>query len=320
LVVLIFSEAAPKTLAALHPERIAFPAAFVYYPLLKITYPIVWLTNAASNGVLFLFGVRSGDVSLTALTREELRTIVHEAGGRISNRYQQMLLSILDLEKVTVDDVMVPHNEIVGIDLDDDTAEIERIINQSQHTRLPVYNDNIDQIVGILHLRRLANLAQRSFDQDALTRLLAEPYFVPEGTPLSTQLVQFQRRRERIALIVDEYGDIQGIVTLEDILEEIVGEFTTDPADDVEDVVQEGPDTFLVSGTANIRELNRSQGWQLPTDGPKTLNGLIVELLETIPEPSTCVKISGYPLEIIASDDNRIRTVRIGQRITEATD
>jgi Mg2+/Co2+ transporter CorB len=317
LVVLIFSEAAPKTLAALHPERIAFPAAIIYYPLLKITYPIVWLTNVASNGVLFLFGVRSGDSELTPLTREELRTVVHEAGGRISNRYQKMLLNILDLEKVTVDDVMVPHNEIIGIDLDDDTAEIERIINRSEHTRLPVYSDNIDRIVGILHMRRLANLAQRTFDQDALRRLLDEPYFVPEGTPLSTQLVQFQRRGERIALVVDEYGDIQGIVTLEDILEEIVGEFTTDPADQVDDVVREGPDSFLVSGTANIRELNRTQGWDLPTDGPKTLNGLIVEMLETIPEPSTCVNISGYPLEIVASNDNRVRTVRIGPRLSD---
>ena len=318
LVVLIFSEAAPKTLAALHPERIAYPAAIVYYPLLKITYPIVWLTNVASNGVLFLFGVRSGNSELDPLTREELRTIVHEAGGRISSRYQQMLLSILDLEQVTVDDVMVPHNELIGIDLADDPKEIEKIITESVHTRLPVYEDNIDQIVGILHLRHLANLAQRSFDKSSLRQILVEPYFVPEGTPLSTQLVQFQRRRERIALVVDEYGDIQGIVTLEDILEEIVGEFTTDPADQVEDVVREGPDSYLVNGAANIRELNRTQGWELPTDGPKTLNGLIVELLETIPEPSTCLKVSGYPLEIVASDDNRVRTVRIGQRLAGA--
>jgi Mg2+/Co2+ transporter CorB len=317
LVVLIFSEAAPKTLAALHPERVAFPAALIYYPLLKVTYPIVWLVNVASNGVLYLFGVRSGDAELAPLTREELRTLVHEAGGRISSRYQQMLISILDLEKVTVDDVMVPHNEIVGIDLEDDADEIEQIINRSEHTRLPVYEGDIDKIVGILHLRRLANLAQRSFDNASLRRLLVEPYFVPEGTPLSTQLVQFQRRRERIALVVDEYGDIQGIVTLEDILEEIVGEFTTDPADTDEDVVREGPESFLVNGTANIRELNRSQGWELPTDGPKTLNGLIVEMLETIPEPSTCLMISGYPLEIVAADDNRVRTVRIGNRIQE---
>ena len=317
LVVLIFSEAAPKTLAAMHPERLAFPAAMIYYPLLKIMYPIVWLTNVASNGVLYLLGVRGSDSELQPLTREELRTVVHEAGGRISSRYQQMLLSILDLEKVSVDDVMVPHNEIIGIDLDDEIEEVEAIISKSEHTRLPVYEDNIDNIVGILHLRRLANLAPLSFDKTSLRELLDEPYFVPEGTPLSKQLVQFQRRRERVALVVDEYGDIQGIVTLEDILEEIVGEFTTDPADQIEDVVREGPDSFLVSGTANIRELNRAQGWELPTDGPKTLNGLILELLETIPEPSTCLKISGYPLEIVASDDNRVRTVRIGPRVAE---
>jgi Mg2+/Co2+ transporter CorB len=318
LVVLIFSEAAPKTLAAMHPERLAFPAAIIYYPLLKITYPIVWMTNLASNGVLWLLGVRGRDAQLHSLTQEELRTIVHEAGGRISNRYRSMLLSILDLEKVTVDDVMVPHNEIIGIDLDDDPADIERIITDSQHTRIPVYRDNIDKVIGILHMRRLANLAQRSFDKEALTELLDEPYFVPEGTPLSTQLVQFQRRRKRIALVVDEYGDIQGIVTLEDILEEIVGEFTTDPADDDEDVIKEGANTWLVDGTANIRDLNRSQNWDLPTDGPKTINGLILELLETIPNPRTCLKINGYPIEIVETDDNRIRTVRVGLRVAES--
>jgi len=315
LIVIIFSEAAPKTLAALHPERLAFPAAMIYYPLLKITYPIVWLTNVASNGVLFLFGVRDKGNDLHALTREELRTVVHEAGTRISSRYQQMLISILDLERVTIDDVMVPHNEIIGIDLDDDDADIEKTISESQHTRLPVYRDNIDKVIGILHLRRLANLARKHFDKDTLQELLTEPYFVPEGTPLSTQLVHFQHRRERIAMVVDEYGDIQGIVTLEDILEEIVGEFTTDPADDVDDVVKVNADTFLVDATVNIRELNRSQGWDLPTDGPKTLNGLIVELLETIPEASTCLKINGYPIEIIESDENRIRSVRVGERL-----
>jgi len=319
LVVLIFSETAPKTLAALRPERVAFPAAMVYYPLLKITYPLVWLTNMCANGVLFLFGVRSSHTELQALTREELRTVVHEAGSRISVRYRTMLLSILDLEKVTVDDVMVPHNEVIGIDLDSDDDEIERIVSDSEHTRLPVYRDSIDQVIGVLHLRKLANLAKTALTKNTLQQLLTEPYFVPEGTPLSTQLVQFQRRRERIALVVDEYGDIQGIVTLEDILEEIVGEFTTDPADSDEDVVSEGSDTFLVDATANIRELNRSQDWELPTDGPKTLNGLIVELLETIPTPGTCLKVNGYPIEIMETDDNRVRTVRVGQRDDTAT-
>ena len=315
LAVLIFSEAAPKTLAALHPERLAFPAALVYYPLLKITYPIVWLTNAASNGVLFLLGVRESGSDLQSLTREELRTLVYEAGARLSPRYRKMLLSILDLEKVTVDDVMVPHNEIIGIDLNSDNATIETIIRDSEHTRMPVYRDDIDQVVGILHFRRLANLAQQAISKETLERLLSEPYFIPEGTPLSTQLVQFQRRRERIALVVDEYGDIQGIVTLEDILEEIVGEFTTDPADAEVDVIKETSNTFLVDATANIRELNRSQNWNLPTDGPKTINGLIIEMLETIPAPGTRLKINGYPIEIVETDDNRIRSVRVGRHV-----
>ncbi len=314
LVILIFAEAAPKTLAALHPERVAFPAAIVYYPLLKITYPLVWLTNMAANGLLFLFGVRSSHTELQALTREELRTVVHEAGSRIASQYRQMLLRILDLEKVTVDDVMVPHNEIVGVDLDAEPSEIESIIGNSEHTRLPVYRDNIDQVVGILHLRRLATIAQKELTENALQSVLSEPYFVPEGTPLTKQLVQFQRRRERIALVVDEYGDIQGIVTLEDILEEIVGEFTTDPAGTEDDVISEGADSFLVDASANIREVNRSQNWDLPTDGPKTINGLIVELLETIPEPNTCLKVNGYPIEIVEVDDTRIRAVRIGER------
>jgi Mg2+/Co2+ transporter CorB len=320
LVVLIFAEAAPKTLAAMNPERIAFPAALIYYPLLKVTYPIVWLTNLASNGVLFLCGVRDDGGDKHSLTREELRTVVHEAGTRMSSRYRQMLLSILDLEKVTVDDVMVPHNEINGIDLDDDEDEILKAISASEHSRLLVYRDDMEKIIGILHLKRLASLANKKFDKTILQELLSEPYFVPEGTPLSTQLVQFQRRRQRIAMVVDEYGDIQGMVTLEDILEEIVGEFTTDPGDDIDDVVKDGANTYIVDATANIRELNRSQGWELPIDGPKTLNGLIVELLETIPAPKTCVNIGGYPIEIVEADDNRVRTVRVGQRELEFAD
>ena len=315
LVVLIFAETAPKTMAALHPERVAFPAAYIYFVLLKVLYPLVWLTNVMANAVLYLLGLRNTDTDGYALSREELRTVVYEAGARISGKYRQMLVSILDLEKVTVDDVMVPHNEIIGINLDDDEDEIQKTIAESQHTRLPVYRDDIDQVIGVLHLRNLANVADKRVSKDMLKALVSEPYFVPEGTPLSMQLVQFQRRRERIAMVVDEYGDIQGIVTLEDILEEIVGEFTTDPADDEDDVVKDRADSFLVDATANIRELNRSQDWELPTDGPKTLNGLIVEMLETIPKPDTCLKINGYPIEIVEADDNRIRSVRVGQRV-----
>jgi Mg2+/Co2+ transporter CorB len=315
IVVLIFAETAPKTMAALYPERVAFPAAYIYYPLLKVLYPIVWLVNVMANGVLFLLGQNKGDAEGHALSREELRTVVYEAGTRISGRYRKMLVSILDLEKVSVDDVMVPNNEIIGIDLDDDIEEIAELIRNSEHTRLPVYRDTIDQVVGILHLRKLANLfSEEKIDKDIIESLLADPYFVPEGTPLSTQLIQFQKGRLRFALVVDEYGDIQGIVTLEDILEEIVGEFTTDPADDEDEIVRESENTFLVDGAANIREMNRTMNCNLPIDGPKTLNGLVLEYLETIPDSGTGLKIEGYPIEIIETKDNKVQLARIHVR------
>ena len=311
LVVLIFVETAPKTLAALQPERVAFPAAYIYYPLLKIFYPLVWLTNIMANGVLWLLGLRKTDAEGYTLSREELRTVVYEAGARISGKYRQMLLSILDLEKVTVDDVMVPHNEIIGIDLDNDIQKIISLLRSSEHTRLPVYRDNIDNVQGILHLRKIANIfTQPDFTKDKLEELLEEPYFVPEGTPLSTQLMQFQRAHRRFALVVDEYGDIQGIVALEDILEEIVGEFTTDPAADEEDVIQETENSWLVNGMANIRELNKLMSWNLPTTGPKTVSGLIVEQLQTIPESGTDLRINKHRIEIIEARRNRVRLAR----------
>lgn len=313
LAVLIFCEAAPKTLGALHPERLAFPAALIYYPLLKITYPIVWLTNIAANGILYLFGIRKDEADSHALTQDELRTVVLEATDRIPRKYRSMLTSILDLEKVTVDDVMVPHNEIIGIDLDSNTEEIMAIIEKSEHTRLPVFKSNIDNVVGLLHLRRIANNAHLAgFDKEMLKKLVDEPYYVPEGTPLNTQLVQFQKLRKRIAFVVDEYGDIQGIVTLEDILEEIVGEFTTDPSNhDDDNVVKEDNNTFLVGGAANIREVNRTMNWALPTNGPKTLNGLIIEYLEIIPKSGANLKIEGYQIEIVETKENRVKTARI---------
>ena len=315
LLVLVFAETAPKTAAALNPERLAFPASYVYYPLLKVVYPFVWLTNVFANATLMLLGLRKPDAEGDALSREELRTIVHEAGTRISTRYRQMLISILDLEQVTVDDVMVPHNEIAGIDLDASIEEISNLIRNSEHTRLPVFRDSIDNVIGVLHLRKLANSAAE-FDNDKATlqRLVSEAYYVPEGTPLSTQLVQFQKSKHRLALVVDEYGDIQGLVTLEDILEEIVGEFTTDPADADDDIVRVREDCYRVDGTANIREINRAMEWNLPTDGPKTLNGLVLEQLERIPEAGSCFKVAGYAMEIVEVNDNRVQSAWIFSR------
>jgi Mg2+/Co2+ transporter CorB len=315
LVILIFAEVAPKTLAALHPERVALPAAYIYYPLLRVLYPFVWLTNLLANAVLRLFGVRHDDVQSHSLSSEELRTVVNEAGAMISRRYRRMLTSILDLEKVTVDDIMVPHNEIIAINLEEPMVQILDQIQASQHTRLPAYRDSLDNVVGILHIRRLVTaLRKADLTRDDLVEALQEPYYVPEGTPLSTQLVQFQQRKRRLALVVDEYGDIQGMVTLEDILQEIVGEFRTVPSDQHPDLQPDGAGGWIIDGSANVRELNRLLGWQLPTDGPKTLNGLILETLETIPEPGTLLELNDYPVEILATSENMVRSARIRER------
>ncbi len=314
LAVLIFAEVAPKTMAALHPERIALPASFVYYPMLKALYPIVWLVNLLANAVLMLFGVRPSQIDGDALSHEELRSVVQEAGALISRKYRRMLISILDLEKVTVDDVMVNRNAIVGLNLEDDLDDLVHQLQVSEHTRMPVYTDNIDNIAGILHLRRVVQaLRERTLTKDMLVELLAEPYFVPEGTPLSTQLVQFQKHRRRIAMVVDEYGDLQGMVTLEDILEEIVGEFTTDPAVDEPEVRSDGRNVYVVSGATHIRELNRLTEWRLPTDGPKTLNGLIVERLESIPAVGTRLDVGDYVLEILETGENMVQTIRLSR-------
>ena len=312
LVVLIFAEVAPKTMAALYPERIALPAAFIYYPLLKVFFWLVWLINLLANGVLRLFGIRTAARGGDALSREELRTVVTEAGAMLSTRYRRMLISILDLEKVTVDDVMVARNNIVGIDLTDDIDDIVEQLETSDHTRLPVFRDSIDNIIGILHLRRVVNaLRNRQLTKDLLVSLLTEPYFVPEGTALSKQLVQFQKFKRRVGMVVDEYGDLQGMVTLEDILEEIVGEFTTDPTTDEDELVRIGPDAFQVNGAAHVRELNRVADWSLPTDGPKTLNGLITETLETIPVPGTTLTLDEYRFEILETSENRVQRLRV---------
>ena len=318
LIILVFSEVLPKTFAALRPERMAFPAAFVYWPLLKLLYPLVWAVNLIANSILRLFGMSSRQGGLQALSGEELRTVVMEAGAMIPRRHQKMLLSILDLQKVTVEDIMVPRNEVVGIDIEEDWDEILDELVNSQHTRLPVFRGSIDNTIGMVHMRRLLNkLARNQLDRESLLAAARQCYFIPEGTPLNTQLLNFQREERRIGLVVDEYGDIQGLVALEDILEEIVGEFTSDPASLHRDVFPQEDGTWLVTATANIRHLNRSMGWHLPEDGPKTLNGLLIEYLENIPEPGTSVKFNGYPLEIVQTQGNAIKTVRVSPRIQE---
>ncbi|WP_427983546.1 HlyC/CorC family transporter [Agarivorans sp.] len=312
-VILIFAEVTPKTMAALYPERIAFPASLLLRPLMKLLFPAIWLTNGVTNGLLRILGVNPNNKDGEALNPEELRTVVDEAGALIPKRHQDMLLSILDLEKVTVDDIMIPRNEIAAIDINDDWETILRQLTQSTHTKILLYRDNIDDSVGFVHSRdALRLLSREQFDKTSMLRAAKEIYFIPEGTPLNVQLLKFQRRKERIGLIVDEYGDIQGLVTLEDILEEIVGDFTTSMAPAPSEEIHPQIDgSYLIEGAVNIRDLNKEMSWSLPTDGPKTLNGLIIEYLEDIPDSNLCLRLAGYPIEIVEIENNTVSLARV---------
>ncbi|EKE84289.1 HlyC/CorC family transporter [Idiomarina xiamenensis] len=316
LVILIFAEVTPKTIAAMYPERVAFPSSLLLKWLLKLCYPLVSFVNMITNGFMRLLGIRPSQTQgAEALSSEELRTVVNEAGSLIPSSHQEMLLSILDLEKVAVEDVMVPRADIIGIDINNDWKVIVKQLSQGQHTRLLLYRGDIDDAIGFLHARdimRLMSKNQFEADKSILVRAARDIYFIPEGTPLNVQLLKFQRNKERIGLVVDEYGDIQGLVTLEDILEEIVGDFTTSMSPTPSEIVHPQPDgSYLIEGSANIRELNKEMNWELPTDGPKTVSGLIIEQLGDIPQVNMSVRLAGYPIEIIDVSDNTIKMARI---------
>ncbi len=311
VLVLIFAELAPKTVAALHPEKIAFPASYVLAILLKLFYPVVWLINGIVNLLLKPFGIRTDVVMLERLNREELRTLVQE-GGQISRDHQRMLINILDLEQAEIDDVMVPRGEIVGLDLDDSWDEILQQLTQTIYTRLPVYRGSIDHVEGFLHIRTIiSKLSHRSLEYDDLVKSVRKPYFIPEGTSLTRQLLEFQQKERRLGLVVDEYGDIQGLVTLDDILEEIVGEYTTEGRDRSRMVRKLADGTFLVDGTAGIRVLNRRMGWDLPYEEAHTLSGLLIEKLELIPEGKTSIRIGNKIMTIVDIRDNMIHKVMV---------
>jgi Mg2+/Co2+ transporter CorB len=322
VVVIVFCELAPKIYAATHPESVALGAARIYSALVLITRPVLWLTNRLAYGFLRLFGVGRSSRSIQSLSSEELRTVVAEASSMIPARHRQMLLSILDLGQVTVNDIMIPRQEIAAIDIRENWEDILDQLRNTPHTRLPVYDGELDNLVGLLHMKRVAHeLARGTLTRERLAEIARtrEPYFVPEETPLNTQLAQFQRNRRRLAFVVNEYGDIEGIVTLEDILEEIVGEFTNDPATIThKDIHIEKPGVYIINASATIRVINRALQWQLPTDGPKTLNGLLLEQLETIPEPGTSLMVGPYLFEVLQIGDNAIKTVRVRTEDTAA--
>ncbi|MDP6969417.1 MAG: HlyC/CorC family transporter [Gammaproteobacteria bacterium] len=312
LVILIFAEVTPKTVAALRPERIAFPASFILRPLLVVLYPFVWMVNSICNGLLRMLGFNTSVQSNDHLSTEELRTIVNEAGALIPRRNQSMLLSILDLESVTVEDVMIPRNEIVGIDINDEVTSILATISKSPHTRLPIYRNELNNIIGVIHVRQILPLLQMTDpSKEDLLSLARDPYFIPESTALNTQLLNFQKSRQWMALVVDEYGDIQGLTTLEDILEEIVGDMAEEQDADNEDIHPQEDGSYFIDGTATIRDINKTLDWDLPVAGPKTLNGLITESLEEIPQNNVCLQLGPYLIETVQISDNFIKTARM---------
>jgi Mg2+/Co2+ transporter CorB len=296
LVVLIFAEVTPKTIAALHPEKVAYPSSLLLNVLLKVLYPVVWAVNFVSNGLVRALGFKSSvDDSHHQLSPDELRTVVDESSGRIPQRRQGMLLNILDLEKVTVNDILVPKNDIIGLDIEADIDDILNQIAAAQHTLLPVYRQDIDSIIGILHLRSVGKLIQvEHVNKAVIIQETMDPYFIPESTPLHTQLFNFQNKKLRMAVVVDEYGAVKGLVTLEDILEEIVGEFTTDLAASSKEIHEQGDGVSLIDGSANIRDINRALSWKLDSGNAKTLNGLLTEILQSIPESAVGIELNGY--------------------------
>jgi len=313
-VVLVFAEVLPKTVAALYPEKVAYPSSFLLTPLQYIMLPLVWLLNTITRLLMRLAGIRSDGYVNSALSKEELRTIVYESRSLMSRRNQDMLLSVLDLEKVSVDDIMVPRNEIVGININDDWKSVVRQLSHSPHGRIVLFRDSLDDCVGMLRVREAWRMMteKKEFTKETLLRAADEIYYIPEGTPLNTQLVKFQRNKEKAGVVVDEYGDIKGLVTIEDILEEIVGDFTTSMSPSLaEEVMPQNDGSVLIEGSASVREINKAFNWDLPEQEARTINGMLLEALEEIPSNATRVQIGHYNVDILDVQDNMIKQVRI---------
>ena len=310
--ILVFSEITPKVIAAAYPERIALASSYVLTPLLKLFSPVVWFVNLFVQALLTILRLKPRADNTQKISMEELKTLVLEAGHFIRKKHQTMLLNLFDLETITVDDVMVPRGQIEAIDLDDEDEIIRNQLLTCHHTRLPVYRGTLDNVIGVIHARKVLNqLRNEEITSAILEKIMRDPYFVPSGTPLFSQLQLFQENRERVGLIVDEYGEWKGLVTLEDIVEEIIGEFTTHPPSQVGTFLKQEDGSIIVEGSSLLRDLNRKLGLHLPLGGPKTLNGLIVEHFEDIPEAGTSLKIAGYPMEIIQTQDRVVKVVRI---------
>jgi Mg2+/Co2+ transporter CorB len=298
IMVLVFAEVTPKTIAAQNPEWFAFKTSHILKPLLTIFWPLVWAINKLTNGLVKLLGFDPNSSRDDGLDTEELRSVVDLSGHKMSDSHQGMLKGILDLENVAVEDIMIPRSEINGLDIQDDPDVLMAKLFKCEYTRMPIYDGDINNIIGIFHIRKANHLARaEKVTHGAIKRFAEEPYFIPESTMLTTQLLNFKKTRNRFAVVVDEYGDVKGLVTLEDILEEIVGDFTTNTADEADEILARGDSSYLIDGVATIREINKATGWSLSTDGPKTLNGLALEQLESIPDGNVSFMVDGYRFE-----------------------
>lgn len=317
ILVLIFGEVAPKTYAALYSEKFAFPASVVLRVLLKLLYPAVWVINSLAAMVLKPLGLKDFTMNEEAVSKEELRSILSQTSEHIDENNQGMMLGVLYLEDIHVEDIMVTRNELIGLDLQDNWNESVKSILDSQHARLLVYDDNVDNVKGILHIRDVLHLYRdnKPLTQENILALVRKPYFIPEGTLLRKQLQLFQEQKRQTGLVVDEYGDVIGLVTLEDILEYIVGDLglqeIAEETENNQDIIQRSDTTFEVRGSLSVHVLNKELDWQLPIDGPTTVSGLILEELGHFPNVGTTVQIGHYELSVLSFVQKRILAVLI---------
>ena len=323
--ILVFSEITPKVVGAAYPERIALPSSYILTPLLKLLRPVVWFVNLFVQSLLWLFRLKPAEAAESKLTPEELRTLVLESGNYIPRKHQSILLNLFDLESITVDDVMTPRNQIEALDIDASPEVLRQQIATAYHRRLPVYQGQPDNIIGIILVRKLLTVSQHNeITATQLRQIMREPYFIPSGTPLFTQLQQFQEHQDRLCFVVDEYGELMGLLTLEDIVEELIGEFATHSPLQSARFHRQADGSYLVEGGSLLRELNRKLGYRFPLDGPKTLNGLIIEHLQDLPEPGTSLKLAEHTMEIVQTQDRAVKAVRLpapaGQGVIPASD
>ena len=313
IIILIFAEVTPKTFAALYADKIAYPVSLLLYPLMKIFYPIVILINFISKIILRMFGIKTEKINQELLTKDEIKLIVKESSHRIPKNHEDMIVNMIDLEKVKVEDAMIPRNELVAVDIEDDLRKISKKILNCKHTRIPIYKKELNKLLGFLHKRKVIDiLVENKMTKENILEQISPPYFIPEDTSLTSQLINFKKQKKRIGFVVDEYGDVKGVVTLDDILEEIVGDFDENAKND--GIIKINSQTYIIDGAIQIREINKSLDWEIPETAAKTINGYILECLENIPTQGETFDSEGYLFEIVEISNNFVKNVKVTKK------